>query len=214
MPSFTASGEHGLARPHGNPDKGPMLWTLPNILTFGRLAAAPAVVLAYAFLSAPWSHWVGFTLFVGAAVTDWFDGWLARRWNQTSAMGAMLDPIADKAMVVIALGCLLSVHAPDAGGVRGEIALPAAVIWLREVAVSGLREYLGDVKLPVTRLAKWKTAAQMVAIAGLLLAPAVDSNALLAMGMGLLWLAAVLTGVTGWDYMLRGLAYIREREGR
>ncbi len=139
-----------------------MNWTLPNILTVLRLFAAPGVAVMFLYFHRPFADWYALALFVGAAVTDFFDGYLARAWKQESRFGAMLDPIADKAMVVIALLVITGFS-----GMNPWILLPATLIIFREVFVSGLREFLGsDAKLlAVTKLAKWKTTAQMVAIA-------------------------------------------------
>ncbi len=220
----------------------PMKMTLPNILTLFRLLAAPAVILSFLILPRPFADWLAFTLFVGAAVTDYVDGYLARRLNQVSKIGTMLDPIADKAMVALAL-LALAVWSPLAAAV----VLPGAVILFREVFVSGLREFLGDVAgtLKVTKLAKWKTAVQMIAIALLLAHGAFNSNLGMAVfgmdaemvsavldgsvddpvgvrgklfraewsgyiGLGLIWLAAVLTGITGWDYFSKARAHLGE----
>ncbi len=144
-----------------------MIWTVPNLLTIARLLAAPAFALVFVVLPRPLADWVALVLFIGAALTDYLDGWLARRWAQVTDFGRMLDPIADKAMVVIALAVLLGLS-----GLNPLVVVPAAVILFREVFVSGLREFLGaDAgRLKVTRLAKWKTTAQMVAIPALLLA--------------------------------------------
>jgi len=207
-----------------------MIWTVPNILTVARIAAAPCVALAFVVFARPMADWIALGLFAVAGLTDFLDGWLARRLGQTSAIGAMLDPIADKAMVAIALAVLLGLF-----GLEAWIVVPVAIILLREVIVSGLREYLGDVKLPVTPLAKWKTSVQMVAIALLLLMSqigwqveaqaaegpprprdiweALRQNAMVAgPAVIALWAAAGLTAVTGWDYLMRGIAYIRARE--
>ncbi|MDP5348100.1 MAG: CDP-diacylglycerol--glycerol-3-phosphate 3-phosphatidyltransferase [Paracoccaceae bacterium] len=139
-----------------------MTWTLPNILTAGRLLAAPGVAVMFLYFTRPYADWFALMLFVMAAITDWFDGYLAREWKQETKMGAMLDPIADKAMVVIALMVIVGYSSMSPW-----LVLPATVILFREVFVSGLREFLGDVAgtLKVTKLAKWKTTAQMVAIA-------------------------------------------------
>ena len=139
-----------------------MQWTLPNILTVLRLLAAPGVAIIFLILPRPYADWVALVLFVAAAITDWLDGYLARRWSQLSRFGAMLDPIADKAMVVIALATLMGLF-----GFQTLLILPVAVILFREVFVSGLREFLGNTAgtLKVTRLAKWKTTVQMIAIA-------------------------------------------------
>ncbi|KUF11016.1 CDP-diacylglycerol--glycerol-3-phosphate 3-phosphatidyltransferase [Pseudoponticoccus marisrubri] len=139
-----------------------MKLNLPNILTVLRLLAAPGVAVMFLYFSRPFADWAALLLFVGAAATDWFDGHLARTWKQETKLGAMLDPIADKAMVVIALMVIVGYSSMSPW-----LVLPATVILFREVFVSGLREYLGDTAgtLKVTKLAKWKTTAQMVAIA-------------------------------------------------
>jgi CDP-diacylglycerol---glycerol-3-phosphate 3-phosphatidyltransferase len=139
-----------------------MRWNVPNILTIIRLFAAPGVAIMFLYFTRPWADWYAMTLFILAAITDFFDGYLARKWGQESRFGAMLDPIADKAMVVIALLVITGVS-----GMNPWILLPATMILFREVFVSGLREFLGDKAklLKVTKLAKWKTTAQMVAIA-------------------------------------------------
>ncbi|MCZ4351861.1 CDP-diacylglycerol--glycerol-3-phosphate 3-phosphatidyltransferase [Roseovarius aestuarii] len=141
-----------------------MKWNVPNILTLLRLLAAPGVAVMFLYFTRPWADWFALILFVSAAITDWFDGYLARSWKQETRLGAMLDPIADKAMVVIALMVIVGYSSMSAW-----LVLPATVILFREVFVSGLREFLGDVAgtLKVTKLAKWKTTAQMVAIATL-----------------------------------------------
>lgn len=143
-----------------------MRWTVPNILTVLRLVAAPGVALMFLYFSRPWADWFALALFIGAAITDWFDGYLARAWQQQTRFGAMLDPIADKAMVVIAIMVITGYS-----GMNPWLIIPAAAILFREVFVSGLREYLGDraALLKVTPLAKWKTTSQMVAIGVLFL---------------------------------------------
>ncbi len=139
-----------------------MNWNLPNILTVGRLLAAPGVAIMFLYFTRPYADWFALALFVVAAFTDFLDGYLARAWKQESKIGAMLDPIADKAMVIIALLVITGFS-----GMNPWILLPATLIMFREVFVSGLREYLGDTAglLAVTNLAKWKTTLQMVAIA-------------------------------------------------
>ncbi len=185
-----------------------MLHALPNVLTSFRLAAAPGVAFAFAALQRPEADLAAFVLFAAASATDWLDGRLARGLGAVSAYGRMMDPIADKAMVMIALAALLMLSGPD-----WTILVPAALIMLREVAVSGLREFLaGRVEAPVTLLAKWKTAAQMVAIGALLLAGWAGGDGsgaggwLGAAGLALLWIAAGLTVWTGVDYFRRALA--------
>jgi CDP-diacylglycerol--glycerol-3-phosphate 3-phosphatidyltransferase len=139
-----------------------MTWTVPNILTLLRLLAAPGVAVMFLYFTRPYADWFALILFVSAAITDWFDGYLARSWKQETRLGAMLDPIADKAMVVIALMVITGFS-----GMNPWFLLPATVIMFREVFVSGLREFLGNTAglLKVTNLAKWKTTLQMVAIA-------------------------------------------------
>ena len=221
-----------------------MTWNIPNILTVLRLLAAPGVAVMFLYFTRPWADWFALVLFVGAAVTDWFDGYLARAWKQTTRLGAMLDPIADKAMVVIAL--MVIVGFSDVYWTPW-LVLPATVILFREVFVSGLREYLGDTAgtLKVTALAKWKTTAQMVAIAvlfsrgifehhlvmgswgmddemiGLIIVGDVeDVNGLRGyyhamvwsgrLGLWLLWIAGLLTLITGIDYFRKALPYLKE----
>ncbi|MCB1364229.1 MAG: CDP-diacylglycerol--glycerol-3-phosphate 3-phosphatidyltransferase [Rhodobacteraceae bacterium] len=138
-----------------------MSLNLPNVLTILRLLAAPGLAVMFLYFHRPYADWFALVLFLGAAITDWFDGYLARAWKQETRMGAMLDPIADKAMVIIALMVIVGYSSMSPW-----LVLPATVILFREVFVSGLREYLGDTAgtLKVTRLAKWKTTAQMTAI--------------------------------------------------
>jgi cardiolipin synthase len=144
-----------------------MQWTIPNILTVLRLVAAPGVAILFLYFQRPWADWFALVLFVSAAITDFFDGYLARLWKQESKFGAMLDPIADKAMVVIALVIIVSLSTADKLIMDPWILVPATVILFREVFVSGLREFLGDAagSLKVTKLAKYKTTVQMIAIA-------------------------------------------------
>ncbi len=219
-----------------------MTWTIPNTLTVLRLLAAPGVAVMFLYFHRPWADWFALTLFVSAALTDWFDGYLARLWKQESKFGAMLDPIADKAMVVIALLIITGYS-----GMNPWLILPATIILFREVFVGGLREYLGHKAglLQVTKLAKWKTTAQMVAIAVLFLGTGLEYLNGVAMqgmtadqyaeavtagvadpiracgkrdcasfantvGLGLIWLAAVLTFITGWEYFRKAMPHLRD----
>lgn len=205
-----------------------IVWTLPNTLTVLRLLAAPGVAVMFLYFSRPAADFLALALFVGAAITDWFDGHLARLWKQESRFGAMLDPIADKAMVVIAITVITGYS-----GMNPWLILPATVIIFREIFVGGLREYLADRAglLKVTRIAKWKTTAQMVAIAVLFLGlglatldvpqpprvgrvglPPGTTWAGLATWLGLLliWIAAALTALTGWDYFRKSLPFLRD----
>lgn len=139
-----------------------MTWNIPNFLSVLRLIAAPMIAVMFLYFERPYADWFALMLFMVASVTDWFDGYLARLWKQETRLGAMIDPIADKAMVVIALMVIVGYSSMSPW-----LVLPATVILFREVFVSGLREFLGDVAgtLKVTKIAKWKTATQMVAIA-------------------------------------------------
>lgn len=174
--------------------------SLPNLLTLSRIAAVPLVCVPLAIDTVP-SSILAFTAFAYACVTDYLDGFMARRLNQLSEFGRMLDPIADKLLV----GGVLIVLA-GIGRLPEWHLLPAVVIVARELAVSGLREHLAPkgVVIPVTRLAKWKTMTQMLALGLLLLgpaAPAIADTDLHSVGLALLWLAAVITTVTGWSYL-------------
>ena len=218
-----------------------MKWNIPHILTLLRLLAAPGVVLMFLYFSRPYADWFALILFILAAVTDFVDGYLARAWKQESKFGAMLDPIADKAMVVIALVVITGFS-----GMNPWILLPATVIIFREVFVSGLREFLGDTAgtLKVTNLAKWKTTMQMVAISALFAKGAfehfiieqtigMDQSVIDGImdgtiedvvglrwkelgwsiswygGATLLWIAAVLTAITGIDYLRKAMPYLK-----
>ncbi len=180
---------------------------LPNVLTVVRMIAAPLVALVF-LLPRPLADMAALLLFAGASATDYLDGYLARKWKQTSPFGRMLDPIADKAMVMIALAVLLMLSGPDPW-----VFVPATAIFTREVAVSGLREHLaGRVTIHVTKLAKWKTTLQMVAIALLFFAgwtqfqwQAGPAAFVWWAGVLLLWAAAALTVITGWQYFSRGM---------
>ncbi len=186
------------------------MWTVPNILTIFRILAGPVVALMVALGGVAWAL-PAFILFVIAALTDFLDGWLARELNQTSLLGKMLDPIGDKVMVTLVLLAIAT-----KAGAEWSFMVPAIVIVTREILVSGLREYLGDVKLDVTKLAKWKTTAQLIAISALLLADifsAFDGGIeILIAGLILLWVAAVLTAITGWDYFAKGVSVIRNQK--
>ena len=187
-----------------------MLTDLPNILTLSRIAAIP-VLVALVALHRPFGDASACLLFIVAGITDYLDGRIARSRRQFSDLGRMLDPIADKLLIGASLMVLAGFARLPLWGLY-----PAIVILLREILVSGLREHLAGrrVSLPVTRLAKWKTAFQMGAL-GVLLAG--DSTARLlgigwlpvgAIGAVMLWLAAILTLITGWDYLVTGLRHV------
>lgn len=199
----------------------PRTFALPNALTYARIAAVPLVVACLYWQDilqgGIWLRWVALALFIMAAVTDVLDGYFARSWGQQSSFGRMLDPIADKLLVS---SCLLMLAAD--GTIRGWSLWAAIVILCREILVSGLREYLAElqVSVPVTRLAKWKTALQLVAVgfllagnAGdLLVAEVIDIGFPLVtlIGLLLLWLSALLTLYTGYDYFRAGLHHLTD----
>src|SRR5882762_4286019 len=165
-----------------------------NILTLSRILAIPLVVACF-WLDRGWAQWLSMILFVAACITDWFDGYFARRYHQISRFGRFLDPIADKLLVAAALVMLVK-----GGQLSGVNVLAALIILAREILVSGLREFLAELKIgvPVSQLAKWKTGAQMTAITFLLLGDAVPP-VIGEIGLVLIWVAAALTLVTGYD---------------
>ncbi|MDO9383634.1 MAG: CDP-diacylglycerol--glycerol-3-phosphate 3-phosphatidyltransferase [Hyphomicrobiaceae bacterium] len=177
-----------------------LLMSLPNVLTYARILAVPALVACLLFLKGDTARWAAFALFTAAALTDWLDGYLARAWEQQSTLGGMLDPIADKLIVGAALMMLVYDNT-----INGMSIWAAIVILCREILVSGLREFLAElnVKVRVTQMAKWKTTVQMVALAFLLAGPAAEKiyHGVTMAGLGLLWMAALLTLLTGYDYL-------------
>lgn len=186
-------------------------FSFPNILTYARIVAVPMVVACF-FLegrlqSSDIARWVAVSIFIVASITDFLDGYLARIWEQTSNIGRMLDPIADKLLVS---ACLLLLAADST--IAGWTLWAAIIILCREILVSGLREYLAELKVsvPVSRLAKWKTFVQMIAIVFLLAGP--SGNKILPytveFGITMLWISALLTLWTGWDYFRAGLKHV------
>ncbi len=208
---------------------------LPNLLTYGRIAAVPVVVGCMYWQGilngGLWLRWVALAIFIAAGVTDILDGYFARMWGQQSSLGRMLDPIADKLLVA---SCLLMLAAEET--IRGWSILAAIIILCREILVSGLREYLAElnVRVQVTRLAKWKTTLQLVAVGFLIAGEAGDAavpqltvtvptlltagtlfgsqvlGVVTFIGIALLWISALLTLYTGWDYLRAGLRYMIE----
>ena len=185
--------------------------SLPNMLTYARIVAVPMVVVCFfwggSFVANDNARWWAFGIFVVASITDFFDGYLARAWQQTSTIGRMLDPIADKLLVA---ACLLLLAAD--GTIKGWALWAAIVILCREILVSGLREYLAAlrVSVPVTKLAKWKTTAQLIAIGFLLAGEAGDQVIPFTtqLGLLLLWLSALFTIYTGYDYFRAGIHHL------
>jgi cardiolipin synthase (CMP-forming) len=191
-------------RPTGN------ALSLPNILTYGRLLAVP-LVAGLIMWGGDGARWTALALFIAAAVTDFFDGYLARRWQQQSALGRMLDPIADKVLVA----AVLLVLAADST-IWGAHLWAAIIILSREVLVSGLREFLAElrVSVPVTKVAKWKTTVQLVAVGFLIAGPAGDKimGHVTDFGLACLWLAAALTLYTGYDYFRAGIGRVMDEK--
>ncbi|HWI26843.1 MAG TPA: CDP-diacylglycerol--glycerol-3-phosphate 3-phosphatidyltransferase [Stellaceae bacterium] len=184
-----------------------MLTTLPNLLTLSRIAAIPLVIVTF-YVPPPYGPWIGCALFALAGFTDWLDGQLARRWKQQSELGRFLDPIADKLLVAAILFMLAALQRISALTI-----FPALVILSREILVSGLREHLATLKVrvPSSRLAKWKTGLQMGAIGVLLVGDAGPIFLPVTLiGELMLWAAAVLTLITGYDYLRAGLDHMSE----
>ena len=182
---------------------------LPNILTYARIAAVPVVVACMFWPEEDGLRWTAWTIYSVAGITDFFDGYLARIWKQQSSMGRMLDPIADKLLIGAVL--LMLVHTGD---IRSWSVWAAIVILCREMLVSGLREFLAEVRVsvPVTWLAKWKTTVQLLALGFFITGPAgvpvypwtIET------GYVLLWISALLTLYTGWDYFRSGIGHVMD----
>jgi cardiolipin synthase (CMP-forming) len=187
--------------------------SLPNLLTYGRIAAIPLIVGLLFWPGEPAMRWAALGIYALAGISDYLDGYLARVYAQQSSLGRMLDPIADKLLIA---ACLLMLVAD--GSIHGWSIWAAIVILSREILVSGLREFLAEVKVsvPVSKLAKWKTTAQIVCV-GFLIAGAAGDQLLpkgwtSAIGTALLWVAAILTIITGYDYMKASIRHLMEDE--
>ena len=180
---------------------------LPNILTLSRIGAIPLLIATF-YVQGPVGNWLGLGILAFAGFTDFFDGYFARAWHQQSFFGKFLDPIADKLLVSALLLMLVAF-----GRVPGIAILPAVVILCREILVSGLREFLAEIQvsLPVNRLAQWKTALQMVMLGFLLVGSAGPQFGPLTtteVGVIGLWISAILTLVTGYDYLRAGIRHV------
>jgi cardiolipin synthase (CMP-forming) len=193
--------------PDAKPARRSSALSLPNLLTYGRIAAVPAVVGLLFWPNDDDWRWLALAIYTVAAITDYFDGYLARTMGVTSALGRMLDPIADKLLVS---SCLLMLVAD--GTIAGWALWAAIIILCREILVSGLREFLAELKVsvPVSNVAKWKTTVQIIAVGTLIGGPAADNviGGVTMAGIVLLWVAAALTLYTGFDYMKSGVAHI------
>jgi len=188
-----------------------IILSLPNLLTYLRLAAVPGLVAVMFFLEGSLANWAALGVFAFAGVTDFLDGYIARAWQQQSALGQMLDPIADKLLVGAALLMLVAI-----GTISGWSIWAAVIILSREILVSGLREFLAglNVTVTVTQLAKWKTTVQMVALCFLLAGEAGDRliGGATTVGLSLLWVAALVTLYTGYDYFRAGLKHVMDQD--
>ena len=189
-----------------------MILTLPNILTLSRVAVIPVLVALF-FLETANGQWIACGIFIFSAITDFFDGFLARSLGQTTAFGTFLDPVADKLLVASALLMMVAF-----GQITGVVVIPAIIILCREILVSGLREYLSGcaVSLPVSNLAKWKTTLQMAAICILIVGDAAhplipDLIPVRLIGEVGLWVAAIVTIITGSEYLRIGLRHMDQK---
>lgn len=186
--------------------------TLPNLLTLSRILAVPLLVFLL-WKPAPYDYLITFVLYCVVGITDYFDGYLARAQGQISKLGQFLDPIADKIMVAAVLVMLMASRRADGDApiIQDWSVIPALIILLREIMVSGLREFLAELKVlvPVSVLAKWKTTFQLVALGALILGGAFPSQQWIHFtGLASLWAAAALTLITGWDYLRVGLRHM------
>jgi cardiolipin synthase len=194
-----------------NPASSARAFALPNMLTYARIVAVPVVVGCMYFQSVLgyglWLRWVALAIFIAAGITDVLDGYVARSWGQQSTFGRMLDPIADKLLVS---SCLLMLAVDET--IKGLALWAAIIILCREILVSGLREYLAELRVTVqvTWLAKWKTFLQMLAVGFCIAGEAGDKILLITteIGIALLWLSALLTLYTGWDYFRAGVRHL------
>jgi cardiolipin synthase len=194
-----------------SPKRRSQALALPNLLTYGRCLAVPVVAGLLLWSNDRWTRWAALGVYTAAAITDFFDGYLARAWQQQSPIGRMLDPIADKLLVAATLLVLVSDRT-----LAGWTIWAAIIILSREILVSGLREYLAELKvrLPVSSIAKWKTAAQLFALGFFIAGPAGEAvfPGTIKIGEGLLWVAAVLTLYTGFDYLQAAIVHFGEDE--
>jgi cardiolipin synthase len=181
-----------------------MKLNISNLLTLSRIIVIP-IIVACIYLKSPWYGWIAFILFCAASITDYFDGYIARIRNEVSNLGTFLDPIADKLLVAAVILILTSKEV-----ITDWETIPALIILLREIAVSGLREYLAGIKVsvPVSKIAKLKTSLQLIALAILILSESgISFIPILLIGKIALWSAAILTLYTGYDYLKSGLKH-------
>lgn len=181
------------------------IYTIPNIITFIRIFLIP-IILYLLFSENPNIVLIAGLLFIVSSISDYFDGYLARTLNQSSKLGALLDPIADKLLIASVIVVLV-----DTGVISNIHVVPAIIILLREIAISGLREFLAKLNtdMPVSKLAKYKTTFQMVSLSILIISLGFELNDLLwNIGLITLWIAAIITLLSGYNYMVKGLKHI------
>ena len=181
------------------------IYTIPNIITFIRIFLIP-VILFLLFSENPNIVLIAGLLFIVSSVSDYFDGYLARTLNQSSKLGTLLDPIADKLLIASVIVVLV-----DTGVISNIHVVPAIIILLREIAISGLREFLAKLNtdMPVSKLAKYKTTFQMVRLSILIISLGFELNDFLwNIGLITLWIAAIITLLSGYNYMVKGLKHI------
>jgi CDP-diacylglycerol--glycerol-3-phosphate 3-phosphatidyltransferase len=186
--------------------------TLPNLLTLSRILAVPILVFLL-WKPAPWDYLITFVLYCIVGITDYFDGYLARTQGSISRLGQFLDPIADKIMIAAVIVMLVASRRAngDPPIIQDFNVIPALIILLREITVSGLREFLAQLKVhvPVSALAKWKTTFQLVALGALIFGGGFPDQPWIHLtGVVSLWAAAALTLVTGYDYLRLGLRHM------
>jgi CDP-diacylglycerol--glycerol-3-phosphate 3-phosphatidyltransferase len=191
---------------------GGKMLTLPNLLTLSRILAVPILVFLL-WQPRPIDYAITFVLYCVVGITDYFDGLLARAQGQISKLGQFLDPIADKIMVAAVIVMLMASRKADGNPpvLQDVNIIPALIILLREIIVSGLREYLAELRvgMPVSQLAKWKTTFQLVSLGALILGGAIpEQHWVHQVGIGSLWAAAALTLLTGYDYLRLGLKHM------
>lgn len=194
--------------------------SLPNILTLSRIAMIPLLAALLWWPGWEVGYLLAFVLYCLMGFTDYLDGMLARSSGAVSKLGIFLDPIADKIMVVtviLVLAAMGVLRGPYVGDMH---VIAGMIIVMREIAVSGLREFLGplQISIPVSKLAKWKTTFQLVSLGALILGQGLPRwnvevlgeiiNLPHTVGLTTLWLAAILTVITGWDYLRVGLKHM------
>ncbi len=182
-------------------------FNLPTSLTFLRIALIPLLAVVF-YLPWEYSNVACTLIFILAGVTDWLDGYLARKMQLETAFGAFLDPVADKLMVAFVLVLLVQAEASP------YLAIPAAIIIGREITIASLREWMAEVgqraKVKVSQLGKWKTTAQMVAIAFLLYRDDIFNLPISMVGYVLLYIAAILTLWSMVNYLMAAASTLRE----